>query len=440
MQAQPSLSSIQLKAYAETGGNNSQASGYSREWSEEVNVDIFRKAYWVVFAIVALCHMVTLCIANNLHAFAQKQIKEDRTAKYFLWSLYSLLLLWTWVGIPAIITHNAITKHTNGYVTTVLIIAYLVPLIVPGFVCTVRLVCGKAANVFSKDGLYQAIVPATILLFLPFTLYFFLSIAVAYYAFPSRILIRLSYLQFTFVCLLMVVALLISVLDRLRKLLCVNQSQYKLLTDVVISEDRPSNGTSQDHPSNGTSQDSPSNGTSQDSPSNGTSQDSPSNGTSQDSPSNGTSQDSPSNGTSQDSPSNGTSQDSPSNGTSQDSPSNGTSQDSPSNGTSQDSPTNDNQEPQNYGSTRLNTNKKKIFEAVFQVFQAVTVLISLAFLLIVLIVVGGIVFEATENEVNTINEYLTILPTIVVNSIILLIKWTKHRKCHCCRCNGVKSN
>ena len=331
--------------------------------------------------------MITLSVLSvipHYKVFIQNQIKDDAIAKYFLWSLYSLLFLWTWVGVPVIAVYNAKTMEYS--INKSLILVYVLNIGYP-VLCALQVFLHKFVFSckclqkyigicirinFGEDCsctrlIFNLVAIVTFLNFLTFMLYFFLSVAVAYYAYPSRILIRLSFLQFAFICLLMVVALLIFVLHQLIKslhtCLCMNQCQKKELTG---------DGTSQELIDEDTSQDSPSNGTSQGSPSNG------------------------------------------------------------------------NQNRQNYGSINIelepatdnlaiqdNTREKA---AVLQIkiclglFHAVTVLMFLAFLLIILIVAGGMVFEATKNEVHTINDYLTILPTIAVNGIILLIKWMKRKQ------------
>ena len=292
--------------------------------------------------------MITVAFApllfSKLKQITQNQIKKDTTTKYFLGSLYCLIFLWTWVGIPIVI----VMSHSESFIVTWLQCSLYGFCICLGIISYIFYFWGTnikdihTCNCYSKctcTTMIHAVAFVTSVNFLSFTLYFFLSIAVAFYAYPSRILIRLSFLQFAIVCLVMGVALLIFVLT----------GSFKQLKELIAPQDSHSNGNQE--PQN---------------------------------------------------------------------TENYESEQELQNTENHESekaplvPRNGNQEPE----TKCTCQDFCI--SLFVAVQAVTVLVLLVFLIFVLIVAGGVVFEATKKEVHTFNDYLTVLPTIAVNSIILL--------------------
>ena len=296
---------MQLKTYAETGGNSSQSTGYVREWSEENIHYYYRIVAAIEVGIFILCVLMTISFGPdliNLKAI-EDHMRQD-IVRDTLWAFLFLAFSWTWIIHQIFVGMNVYDpENQNSFIYNITFInaSNLFYLIVAFFIYVDQT---KISTETCLLNFLQIVAIAISLSFMTHVFFAFPSIALAFYAFPSRTIIRLGYFELALLCLLVGVAFLFDRVAFLYKELQLSTCKF-------------------------------------------------------------------------------------------------------------------NRECKCIGDTGICT--KKSASVCRAGLQVLSVVLLLVFLSIILIVVGGIVFEATSDAVHTINDYLLILPTVAVNIILLAI-------------------
>ena len=238
---------MQLKAFAESQGVPSDSerreySGYAVEWHD--NTDTSKGARLLnglagVLSVFSLLVMVSLgpTVYDKINGVIQA--KKNLMYLYF-WSFQSIAFIWCWGGLIYLLitldgTLTALVFY-DIYVVMILDVFLALWIVwkrldrlfpVP-FIC--GCCCGCCYNTFLPflvSFISNVFAIWNIFAFLTFVLYALPSVALAYYVFPSRSLIRLSYMQFAVIVLVVAASLFLFLLEKLC-LMCFVKCNEKL--------------------------------------------------------------------------------------------------------------------------------------------------------------------------------------------------------------------
>ena len=175
--------------------------------------------------MVVISILFTLVFGPQLLFKIYKEM-EKKELVHFFWSFHTLAFFWSWLGLEITVFLGTLKEdaHIYGTMYAVINAGYLVLSIIircrngnakwcPELPSTH---CSKFANIFALHCTFCL---------LTYLLYSLPSIALSYYAFPSRTLIRLAYFEFAVICLLVVVALLLYTGEDCYKQFCGKYNQ-----------------------------------------------------------------------------------------------------------------------------------------------------------------------------------------------------------------------
>ncbi len=203
--------------------------GYATEWHYRTDITGGERLINALAGIISVfSFLVMLTVGPMVYDKIDTLIKARKNLLYlYFWSFQLLAFVWCWGGLVYLLV--TLENELTTYLFYAIYIAMFLDVFIALWIVSrhldhrfpVPFVCGCCCR-----GCYSTFLPFivnflanifaiwNIFAFLTFVLYSLPSIILAYYVFPSRTLIRLSFLEFAVIIILIAIALFLFVLEK----------------------------------------------------------------------------------------------------------------------------------------------------------------------------------------------------------------------------------
>ncbi len=246
---------LQLQAYAEAQGVPSDAEirkykGYATEWHYRTDVSSGDRLVNAIAGIISVfSFLVMLSIGSQVYEALDALINARKNLLYlYFWSFQLLAFMWCWGGLLYILV--TLDNELSAFLFYAIYVAMFLDVFIALWIvwrhldrrfpvpfvfgCCCR-GCYSTFVPFVADFLANVFAIWNIFAFLTFLLYSLPSVVLAYYVFPSRSLIRLSFLEFAVIVILIATSLFLYLLEKMC-LSCFVKCNRRLVKTQALAE------------------------------------------------------------------------------------------------------------------------------------------------------------------------------------------------------------
>lgn len=204
--------------------------GYAREWQYHTDVTGGVRLVNALAGIISVfSFLVMLSVGSKVYEIIDSFIESRKNLLYlYFWSFQLLAFVWCWGGLVYLLA--TLDSELSTYLFYAIYVAMFLDVFIALWIVWKRLdhrfpvpfVCGCCCRgcystflPFVVDFLANVFAIWNIFAFLTFALYSIPSIVLSYYVFPSRSLIRLSFLELAVIVIVIAISLFLFLLEKM---------------------------------------------------------------------------------------------------------------------------------------------------------------------------------------------------------------------------------